>query len=69
MSDWAEKKAREIVDIYRPFFRDDAIVHADGMIKVLAGELRTVEGRIRREAVAAGQDLMVALQRLSGELA
>ena len=63
--DWAEKKAREIVGAYRPFFRDDAPAAADGLMNLVAGELRGAENTARREAVAAGETLMAALKHLS----
>lgn len=63
--DWAEKTAREIVGAYRPFFRDDAPGAADGLINLVAGELRAAESNARRQAVAAGETLMAELKRLT----
>lgn len=63
--DWAEKRAREIVAIYRPLFKDDAAANADGLVNVIAGELRGVENTARRQAVTAGENLVAALQRLT----
>jgi hypothetical protein len=63
--DWAEKKAREIVGAYRPFFRGDAPTAAEGLINLVAGELRGSEETARREAIAVGETMLAALKRLS----
>jgi hypothetical protein len=66
MIDWADSKARSIVAPFRPLFKEEAGAHTiDGLINVLAGELRAAEGNARRQAVAAGEDLLAALQRLT----
>ena len=51
--DWAEIQAREIVVAYRQLFRDGAPGAADGLINLVAGELRAAESNARRDAAAA----------------
>ncbi|MDG3444634.1 hypothetical protein [Nitrospirillum amazonense] len=62
--DWAEARARLIVDQYRHLFRADAAAATGGMINVIAGELRAAEATMLRQADEIAEDMRVKLKAL-----
>jgi hypothetical protein len=63
--DWAEERATMIVDAFRPMFRPEAAEQAYSLVNAITGELRAAEGNARCRAVAAGEELLATLRRLS----
>lgn len=62
--DHAEQKARSIVNQFRPLFQPDVEHMADGLVMVIAGELRAAFKQAHAAALRAAEEAVRSINRI-----
>jgi hypothetical protein len=63
--DWAQKRATDMVGQFRTMFREDAAALADGLVNVIAGELRSTHMNATKQALDAADALIKTVRQIT----